>query len=193
MEQIAQALSREGSAPYIIYNGASSARGALGYVEAAAEIWEQISSNAESAAIRNVCIPRRKRRSCRRLYLRHRTPGKSVPCGASSRSSMRAEPLREIINGFLKDLEELCGVPMPCLLEETATLHGAYRFGGWGIITPEVEVLQEGIFIEKVYTSRRCMACVTLRRRAISMTEPAICTPAASALFCQYHIPGGGV
>ena len=31
--------------------------GALGYVEAAAEIWEQISSNAESAAIRNVCIP----------------------------------------------------------------------------------------------------------------------------------------
>ena len=44
VEQIAQTLSREGSAPYIIYNGASSARGALGYVEAAAEIWEQISA-----------------------------------------------------------------------------------------------------------------------------------------------------
>lgn len=41
------------------------------------------------------------------------------------------EQLRAILLGFLQDLEELCGVKMPCALEETVTLHGGYRFGGW--------------------------------------------------------------
>ena len=94
-------MSREGSAPYIIYNGASSARGALGYVEAAAEIWEQISSNAKSAAIRNVCIPGGNGGLAAGFIYGTALLGNPFHVELIS-VEHEVEPLREIINGFLK-------------------------------------------------------------------------------------------
>ena len=199
MEQIAQALSREGCAPYIIYNGASSARGALGYVEAAAEIWEQISSNAERAAIRNVCIPGGNGGLAAGFIYGTALLGNPFHVELIS-VEHEAEPLREIISAFLKDLEKLCGVPMPCPLEQTATLHGAYRFGGWGVITPEVEEFcirfarTEGIFIEKVYTCKTLYGMCDLAKKGYFHDGACyLHSGGIGALFSQYHIPGGGV
>ena len=199
VDQIVQTLSREGSAPYIIYNGASSARGALGYVEAAAEIWEQISSNAESAAIRNVCIPGGNGGLAAGFIYGTALLGNPFHVELIS-VEHEAEPLREIISAFLKDLEKLCGVPMPCPLEQTATLHGAYRFGGWGVITPEVEEFcirfarTEGIFIEKVYTCKTLYGMCDLAKKGYFHDGTCyLHSGGIGALFSQYHIPGGGV
>ena len=104
-------------------------------------------------------------------------------------------PLRGIIEGFLKDLEELCGVPMPCPLDETATLHGDYRFGGWGIVTPRVEEFSisfartEGIFVENVYTCKTLYGMYDLAKKGyFSDGACFLHSGGIGALFSQYHI-----
>ena len=57
VEQLRVQLEQQGEEPYVIENGASSARGALGYVEAAVEIARQIQQDSSLSSIQSVCIP----------------------------------------------------------------------------------------------------------------------------------------
>ena len=57
VEQLRVQLEQQREEPYVIENGASSARGALGYVEAAVEIARQIQQDSSFSSIQSVCIP----------------------------------------------------------------------------------------------------------------------------------------
>ena len=192
--ELSRTLSQKGSKPYVIYNGASSARGALGYVEAAAELWEQISSDKEKAAIRSVCIPGGNGGLAAGFIYGTALLGNPFHVELIS-VEHEIVPLRGIIEGFLKDLEELCGVPIPCSLDETATLHGDYRFGGWGIVTPRVEEFcisfarTEGIFVENVYTCKTLYGMCDLAKKGyFSDGACFLHSGGIGALFSQYHI-----
>ena len=54
VEQLRVQLEQQGEEPYVIENGASSARGALGYVEAAVEIARQIQQDSSLSSIQSV-------------------------------------------------------------------------------------------------------------------------------------------
>ena len=184
---------------FIIYNGASSARGALGYVEAAAELLEQISSDSSFSSIQNICVPGGNGGLAAGFIYGTALLGNPFHVELISVEHER-EPLRAIILGFLKDLEALCGVPMPCTLEETATLHEQYRFGGWGVIDPAVEEFNlefartEGIFVEKVYTGKALYGVCDLAKRGYFPQGACFLhSGGIGALFSQYHTAGGAL
>ena len=93
----------------------------------------------------------------------------------------------------MQDLEELCGVKMPCALEETVTLHGGYRFGGWGKVEPELEQFTlrfaqlEGIFVEKVYTGKTLYGVCDLAKQGYFPAGACyLHSGGLGALFSQY-------
>ena len=199
IEELSAKLEREGRKPYIIYNGASSARGALGYVEAAAELLEQISSDSSFSSIQNICVPGGNGGLAAGFIYGTALLGNPFHVELISVEHER-EPLRAIISGFLKDLEALCGVPMPCTLEETATLHEQYRFGGWGVIDPAVEEFNlefartEGIFVEKVYTGKALYGVCDLAKHGYFPQGACFLhSGGIGALFSQYHTSGGAL
>lgn len=199
IEELSAKLEREGRKPYIIYNGASSARGALGYVEAAAELLEQISSDSSFSSIQNVCVPGGNGGLAAGFIYGTALLGNPFHVELVSVEHER-EPLHAIISGFLKDLEALCGVPMPCALEETAALHEQYRFGGWGVIDPAVEEFNlefartEGIFVEKVYTGKALYGVCDLAKHGYFPQGACFLhSGGIGALFSQYHTAGGAL
>lgn len=192
VEKLAQDLEHKGHRPYIIYNGASTSVGALGYVEAAAELLEQIHRDDAFASIKSVCVP---------------VGNGGLAAGFVYGTSLLGDPfhvelisveyeqdtMRKNILELLNGLEALCGIKMPCSLEETATLHSAYRFGGWGVIDPEVEDFNhkfartEGIFVEKVYTGKALYGACDLAGKGYF--EDGTCylhSGGIGALFSQY-------
>ena len=75
------------------------------------------------------------------------------------------------------------------------TIHGDYRGGGWGIPTKEADAMiqtaanQEGIFLERVYTSKTVWGMYDLLKKEKIKNRRRLC-PAHSggfaALFNQY-------
>lgn len=197
VEELYAKLEQEGEKPYIIYNGASTARGALGYVEAAVEICEQIAADKSLTCIRNICVPGGNGGLAAGFIYGTALLGNPFHVELIS-VEHTVETLRGIIEGFLRELEDLCGVSMPCSMEETATLWGEYRFGGWGIIAPEVETFNlefartEGIFVEKVYTGKTLFGVCDLAKRGY-FSEGAcyLHSGGMGALFSQYPVSGG--
>ena len=160
VEQLRVQLEQQGEEPYVIENGASSARGALGYVEAAVEICPADSAGFEPFEHPKCsCIPAGNGGLAAGMIYGTALLGNPFHIELIS-VEHPLEQLRAILLGFLQDVEELCGVKMPCALEETVTLRGGYRFGGWGKVEPELEQFTlrfaqlEGIFVEKVYTGK---------------------------------------
>lgn len=146
-----------GRRPYVIKNGASSAIGALGYVNAIVEICQQCI--AQSISLKHLFVP---------------GGNGGLAAGAIFGIALTEAPfhlhivtvehekeaLKPILHGFLKDLQTLTGELEDFDFDDIFTIHEEYRGEGWGISTPESEnqicdlAKTEGIFVEKVYTSK---------------------------------------
>lgn len=158
VEQLRVQLEQQGEEPYVIENGASSARGALGYVEAAVEIARQIQQDSSLSSIQSVCIPAGNGGLAAGMIYGTALLGNPFHIELIS-VEHPLEQLRAILLGFagfggaVRCQDAVCA-------GRTVTLHGGYRFGGWGKVEPELEQFTlrfaqlEGIFVEKVYTGK---------------------------------------
>lgn len=70
------------------------------------------------------------------------------------------EELHRIIKELVEGMKEYLGTDIDLPLDCAMTIHEDYRGGGWGIPTKEADAMiqtaanQEGIFLERVYTSK---------------------------------------
>lgn len=157
VDQLAQDCAAAGKKPYIVRNGATTGRGALGYTAAVSELMEQ----------------------CRRQGIEDMTlfaPGGNggVAAGLVYGNALMGRPFRlvivsvederevllEHIASTIRETEAITGLPCPGHVEELCEITDAYRGAGWGANTTESVqavldfVRSEGIFVENVYNSK---------------------------------------
>lgn len=157
VEQLARDCAAAGKKPYIVRNGATTGRGALGYTAAVSELMEQ----------------------CRRQGIENLTlfaPGGNggVAAGLVYGNALMGRPFRivivsvederevllEHIASTIREAEAITGLACPGSVEELCEVTDDYRGRGWGANTTESAqavlefIRSEGIFVENVYNSK---------------------------------------
>lgn len=190
MEELAEAYRKAGERVYVVRNGATSGRGALGYAAAAAEL----------------------RTQCRQMGLGRMTvfaPGGNggVAAGLIYGNALLGQPFDLVIVSVEDDRQTLCahiqsvireaeaitGLPMPVDLAAAAQITDAYRGAGWGENTAlsEQAVLSfarsEGIFLENVYNSKTFVGMMDwIQEGKVSGAVCYLHTGGFGSLFAQY-------
>ena len=157
VEEQCRALQAQGRRPYVIRNGGSTALGSLGYVHAMAELCEQC--GALAVPLRHLFVPGGNGGLAAGVIFGAALTGAPFQLHIISVEHEK-EALEEILRGFLRDLQALTGELEGYAFERLYTVYGGYRGDGWGKPTREaVDAIHslartEGIFVEKVYTSK---------------------------------------
>jgi 1-aminocyclopropane-1-carboxylate deaminase/D-cysteine desulfhydrase-like pyridoxal-dependent ACC family enzyme len=155
--KLAMELEEKGKKPFVIKNGGTSGRGALGYAETIAEMQGQCAE--QGLSIDSLFVPGGNGGMAAGLIYGNALSGRPFHICVISVED-EAEILEEHIRSVIAEAERLTGVPFPEKLEEKCDIIDDYRGEGWGINTKESEeaVLNfpqsEGIFIENVYTGK---------------------------------------
>ena len=190
MQALAEEYRRAGEKVYVVRNGATSGRGALGYVAAAVEL----------------------RAQCRQMGIDRMTvfaPGGNggVAAGLIYGNALLGQPfdlvivsveddqqtLRAHIQSVIREAGTITGLPMPLDLEDAAQITDAYRGNGWGENTKESEqavlsfARSEGIFLENVYNSKVFVGMMDWTETGrVSGTVCYLHTGGFGSLFAQY-------
>jgi len=193
-DDVATSIRARGGRPYVIRNGASVPRGALGYVSAALELSQQ--DRAAELGIANVAMVGAMGGTAAGFVLGTALLG--VPFHASVISvEYPASELRERImsltTGALDLLAQVRGHGEPALcpapLDEAMSIHDQYLGDGYAVETAlsRAALLAaarlEGIFVEPVYTAKTLAGCLDLiLRKEIDPARPT----------CYWHTGGIG-
>ena len=190
LEELAAAYQSAGEQVYVVRNGATTGRGALGYTAAVVEM----------------------KRQCEDLGIRHMTifaPGGNggVAAGLIYGNQLMGQPFRIVIvsveddretltahiRSTISEAEEITGLPMDVSVEQAAEITDAYRGGGWGENTEESRqavlsfARSEGIFIENVYTSKVLVGMIDwIEQKKVSGPVCYLHTGGLGSLFAQY-------
>lgn len=191
MEELAEKYAAEGGKPYIIRNGATTGRGAVGYTAAVREMREQ----------------------CFQMGIKDMTifaPGGNggVAAGLIYGNEMMGSPFRIVIISIederevlirhieetIRETEKITGLPMTAGVTEAAEITDEYRGEGWGVNTSESSreifefARQEGIFIENVYNSKVVVGMKDwIKRKLVSGAVCYLHTGGFGSLFAQYE------
>ena len=168
MEELAAAYQSAGEQVYVVRNGATTGRGALGYTAAVVEM----------------------KRQCEDLGIGRMTI--FAPGGNGGVEDDR-ETLTAHIRSTISEAEEITGLPMNVPVEQAAEITDAYRGGGWGENTVESQqavlsfARSEGIFIENVYTSKVLVGMMDwIEQEKVSGPVCYLHTGGLGSLFAQY-------
>ena len=190
MEELAAAYQSAGEQIYVVRNGATTGRGALGYTAAVVEM----------------------KRQCEDLGIGRMTifaPGGNggVAAGLIYGNQLMGQPFRIVIvsveddqetltahiRSTISEAEEITGLPMDVPVEQAAEITDAYRGGGWGENTEESQqavlsfARSEGIFIENVYTSKVLVGMMDwIEQEKVSGPVCYLHTGGLGSLFAQY-------
>lgn len=190
MEEIAATYREQGEQVFVVRNGATTGRGALGYTAAVVEMARQ----CEAMGIQQMTIF---------------APGGNggVAAGLIYGNALMGSPFRIVIvsvederdtlkghiQATIRETETITGIPMCTPLEETAEITDAYRGAGWGENTPESQqavlsfARSEGIFIENVYNSKVLVGMRDwIDKGKVSGTVCYLHTGGLGSLFAQY-------
>lgn len=157
MEELFGEYEKQGKNPYIVRNGATTGRGALGYTAAVLELMAQ----CEEQGIHGLTlfVPGGNGGVATGLVYGNALMGQPFKLVIVSVED-DGETLMSHIRETIGELEELTGIPCPAPVHELCEIAEEYRGDGWGVNTKESseEVLefakQEGIFVENVYNSK---------------------------------------
>lgn len=190
MHRLAMELSKAGRKPYAIHNGASTPVGALGYVEAALELYEQ--TKAQRVPLKHVCVVGAMGGTASGFVY-----GTALLGGPWHVHVISVEyPVPELesrLRILFEGLEELLG-RSPVAPESVMTLCDDYLGPGYGIPTVESKEARrllahyEGVITENVYTSKTAAGMIGLIRSGIISRDEACCfihTGGMGALFAQ--------
>lgn len=161
MERLAGQMRREGRNAYVVHNGASTSLGALGYANAAFELYDQI--KAQGLTIKHVGIVGAMGGTASGFVLGAALLGH--PFHVHVISVEYPEPvlsriLSELIAGASEIAKEVQGIEPQVAPETVMTIYDEYLGEGYGIPTARsrrslFELAQtEGILLEDVYTSK---------------------------------------
>lgn len=191
VEELAEKYASEGMHPYIIRNGATTGRGALGYTAAVREMKEQ----------------------CSKMGIKDMTifaPGGNggVAAGLIYGNEMMGNPFRIVIISIederevliqhiedtIRETEQITGLPMKRKAADAAEITDAYRGEGWGVNTEasSQEIYEfarrEGIFIENVYNSKVVVGMNDwINKGEVSGPVCYLHTGGFGSLFAQYE------
>ena len=175
MEELAAAYQSAGEQVYVVRNGATTGRGALGYTAAVVEM----------------------KRQCEDLGIGRMTifaPGGNggVAAGLIYGNQLMGQPFRIVIVSVEDDRETLTA-HIRSTISEAAEITDAYRGGGWGKNTVESQqavlsfARSEGIFIENVYTSKVLVGMMDwIEQEKVSGPVCYLHTGGLGSLFAQY-------
>ncbi len=190
VEERVQSSLREGRRPFVVRNGATTGRGALGYTAAAVELARQ----------------------CREQGLESLTvfvPGGNggVAAGLVYGNALIGQPFRVVVMSVedeapvlsrhiaetIREAEQLTGLSCPQQPDRLCQIVDEFRGEGWGANTRESAqavqefARQEGIFVENVYTSKVLVGMRAWLSRGL-VPGPAcfLHTGGFGSLFSQY-------
>jgi len=192
VEQISKDIIKKGKKPYIIYNGTSTPLGAMGYVEAAVELHEQCLK--KHINIKHVFVPGGNGGLAAGFIFG--TGLLDIPFHVHVISvENHKNELYKIIVNFKNKLEGLIGEKLSYNIDDIMTVYENYRGEGWGCSTKESDEMifqlarLEGIFVEKVYTSKTVVGMVDMVKNNIILKNEGICyihTGGLGSLFAQF-------
>ncbi|MEF9938524.1 MAG: pyridoxal-phosphate dependent enzyme [Clostridium sp.] len=190
VEELYEQLEKQGYNPYVVKNGATTGRGALGYVAAIPELMKQCrEENIENLTI---FAPGGNGGVATGLIYGNAMFGYPFKIVVMSVED-DAETLKRHIVHTIKELEEITGLPIKEKIENMCSLVDDYRGAGWGVNTSESseEVYEfaklEGVFIENVYNSKVLVGMKNWIREG--HVEGDVCylhTGGLGSLFSQY-------
>lgn len=190
VERLLKDYKNQGKRPFVIRNGATNGRGALGYTAAILELKEQ----------------------CRQQEISDMTifaPGGNggVAAGLVYGNTLMGNPfhivivsvedeksvLESHIQTTVHEAEEITGIPCPTPINQLCEITDAYRGGGWGENTTESSCAAEefpcleGIFVENVYNSKVLVGMRDwIKKAKVSGPVCYLHTGGFGSLFSQY-------
>lgn len=190
MEELAQEYRKSGKRPYVIRNGATTGRGALGYTAAALELLRQ----CRQQNIRNMTIfvPGGNGGMASGLIYGNELLGRPFRIVVISVEDDRQTLTRHIAE-TIQQAQDITGLPFGVQVTESAEIVDDYRGGGWGSNTPESEqevlsfARSEGIFVENIYNSKVLVGMKDwINRGKIQGTVCYLHSGGLGSLFSQY-------
>ena len=182
-------LRRQGRRPFVVENGASTGRGALGYTAAVAELREQCRSLGLPSL--TIFAPAGNGGVAAGLIYGNALMGSPFEIVVMSVEHPR-DRLEACLRDLIAQLEALTGLKAPAPLERLCRITDQYRGAGWGENTRESAgevpafVRQEGVFVENVYNSKVLVGMKDWVARGL--TEGPVCflhTGGFGSLFSQ--------
>ncbi len=192
VESFSQSLLEKGKKPYIIYNGATSSMGALGYVAGLLEIDEQ---NADqNLNITDIFVPGGNGGLASGVVFAAACLDCRYQIHVISVEHDEVE-LTTIMKQLFKELMTLTGLQPTHAFEDVCRIVGIYRGEGWSIPTQEADAMiatlasLEGIFLERVYTAKTFYGMHALLTEKKIDPAGAVCfvhSGGFSSLFSQF-------
>ncbi len=167
MERLAKELREKGLKPYVIPAGGASPVGVLGYVEAAAELMEQVRALGKS--IDYVVLADGTCAMHAGLLLGLRALGAEEVSVVGISVGKARGAAKDVVRRLTNEAAELLGIENP-VREEDIVVVDDYVFGGYGNITKEVveamrlAATKEAIILDPVYTGKAFAGLIDLAR-----------------------------
>ena len=173
LEKLATTLSAKGAKPYIVPLGEKHPPlGALGYIEAAVEIHEQLNlrtKNNTNKPVDHIVVASGSALTHVGLLFGLRALGSNIPvrgiCVRRDSDAQRARVARRI-----KDLAALLKLPSP-ISHSDIVVDDCVLAPGYGLMNPAVEeaillaARTEGVFVDPVYTGRTLAGLIAVARQ----------------------------
>lgn len=185
-------MSKKGKKPYIIHSGGSTPLGVIGYIELAVELYEQCIQN--NIDIKHVFVPAGNGGIAAGFIFGTSLLNRPFNVHVISVEYSYNELLRRIKN-LINGLENLLGLKMNLKMDDFVHIYEKYRGDGWGSPTKKsVDIIfklaeLEGIFIEKVYTSKTLVGMLDIIKSGVIPKEEGVCflhTGGLGSLFAQF-------
>ena len=189
VEELAARLRQEGRRPYVVENGATTVQGAVGYFHLPVEL----SESAVGQGIHDLFVPGGNGGLAAGVVFGTALLGGPFHVHVITVENTKME-LRAILDKLFRGLEEYTGLTPEVPLDAVMTLHEQYRGEGWGIPTTESEEMLrqmarwEGIFLERIYTSKTAWGMCDLLSSGKVESEGACLVHSGgfASLFYQY-------
>ena len=156
--------------PFVIQNGATTGRGAMGYVNAVLELRQQFQGLGLERG--TLFVPGGNGGVASGLIYgnaRLGFPFQVVVISVEDEKSILYSHIEKTIG----EIEEILGLPLGCCLDKACVVEDQYRGGGWGENTEESARMvrdfprMEGILIENVYNSKVLVGMENYIRRGL--------------------------
>ena len=186
---MADVLTKNGKKPYIIENGATTIHGSVGYIHLPLEL----AALGSEYSITDLFVPGGNGGLASGIVLGTMLLGNPFHVHVITVENPKEE-LHRIIKELVEGMKEYLGTDIDLPLDCAMTIHEDYRGGGWGIPTKEADAMiqtaanQEGIFLERVYTSKTVWGMYDLLKKGKIKTGGACVLHSGgfAALFNQY-------
>ena len=189
ISELADVLTKNGKKPYIIENGATTIHGSVGYIHLPLEL----AALGSEYSITDLFVPGGNGGLASGIVLGTMLLGNPFHVHVITVENSKEE-LHRIIKELVEGMKEYLGTDIDLPLDCAMTIHEDYRGGGWGIPTKEADAMiqtaanQEGIFLERVYTSKTVWGMYDLLKKEKIKTGGACVLHSGgfAALFNQY-------